>query len=101
MRFTLRWMKNSVISMAWATFRIKPTSPPAAVFYATERHLRFVMNCRAVDVAHAGLKALGDFHGLVDITAVNRAGETVLRVVGDPQSVFTIFCDDNGNKRTE
>src|ERR1700689_1336151 len=28
-RFTPRLTKNSVISMAWATFRIKPTSPRA------------------------------------------------------------------------
>src|SRR5258705_220631 len=50
---------------------------------AAERHLRFVLNRRAVDVANARSDAPRDPEAARDVAGEDRCGQAVLAVVGD------------------
>lgn len=56
-------------------------SAPPAVLHSAERHLRPIMNRGAVNVADAGLEALGKPHRLGGIAAEHGAGEAVFGAV--------------------
>lgn len=76
-------------------------SPPAAILLPAERHLRLVMNRRAVDVANSKFQPLGDPQRFAHITAENRAGKSVRRIVRDARRVIRIVGQNNRNDRAE
>jgi hypothetical protein len=81
--------------------RAAAKAPPTAGFYTAERHLRLVVHRGAVDVAHSCFQALRKFHRFINVAAENRARKSILGVIRNPQSVFTVFRDDQGDNRTK
>src|SRR5258708_7934609 len=78
--------------------RMAAKTAPAAVFHAPERHLRFIMHRRAVDVAHPGFDPLRHTQRACGIAAEYGCGQPVVGIVCDLYWVlFVLRLDDRRN----
>src|SRR5690606_35093848 len=80
--------------------RLAAEAPDAAALDAAERHLRLVVDRRAVDVTDPRLDAARDVHCARDISAEHRRAEPVLVVVGaGDRLVDAVHPDDALHRR--
>src|SRR6267378_4208128 len=85
--------------LVYACFASEPTVSGRS--YAAERHLRFVVYCRAIDVADARAYLASDPQSPGGIACEHRCGQSVLAIVGKSDRVRFIPRVNDAHNGTE